>query len=568
MRDAFVATGIEEADPVLTNSRRADLADYQANGGIGIAKRQRVAPRILAQSVVENLAIEDIACEVNVAGPGFINIRLSNDFLWRKLSDAISLERTDHPDVVVIDYSSPNLAKEMHVGHLRSTVIGDAMARIFEALGHKVVRQNHVGDWGTPFGQLVAQIREVSPELANAEDPKLRDLRVLVEHYRTGSEKYAGDKTFADAAREAVVQLQRGEPKTRALWRQVREASLESMRDLYRRLDIRLTDDDIRGESSYHDDLPSIIEALRSQGLATESDGALCVFPEGFKGKDGSPLPMLLQKSDGGYLYHTTDLAAVRYRTSGLGGNRLLYFTDARQIQHFEMLFAVSRLAGLAPDGCSLEHHPFGSVTDKQGRPFKSRTGYAVPLSELLDEAESRTRRVIAAKSPDLGATEAEHVIRTVAVGAIKYALLSKNLGQNYVFDWDAMLSLEGNTAPYLLYACSRIRSVLARAGMDVEGARKLSAGLWAWTGQERALALELLRCQETLDQVATDVRPHFLCNYLYELTSKFMRFYEHCPILGSSSDVRNGRLKLAANAAQTLESGLGCLGISTVPRM
>lgn len=532
---------------------------------MGAAQKLGLPPRDFARSVVTAVDLADIACSVETAGPGFINIKLSKEFLSNTIATTIDVEPATQAETVVIDYSSPNLAKEMHVGHLRSTVIGDSMAKTLELLGHRVVRQNHVGDWGTPFGRLVAHIREEAPNQARSDSPDLGNLQVLVQHYVRASERFQNSGDFAQAARKAVVQLQREDPQTIALWKVIREASLDSMRKIYRRLDISLSDSDIRGESSYRKDLPKVVADLDSKGLIAESEGALCIFVEGFTRKDGHPLPMLVQKSDGGYLYHTTDLAAIRFRTRALAANRILYFTDARQNQHFALLFAVARLAGYAPPQVRLEHHAFGTVVDRSGRAFSNRLGHVVRLEELVNEAETRTRKVIEEKSPHLPPNEMDSVVRTVAIGAIKYADLSKNLTQDYVFDWDSMLSLEGNTAPYLLYAFARIRSVLAKAQVVMEEAPiKPSVAHPA----EHRVAVQLLRFQEALEQVAEDARPHFLCSYLYELTREFMRFYERCPILNAPPATREGRLALCAITANVLNKGLNCLGISTVTRM
>ena len=532
---------------------------------MGASKKLGTHPREFAQSVANAADLSDIACRVEVAGPGFINIKLSDEFLSNTITKIQDIEPTTDAETVVIDYSSPNLAKEMHVGHLRSTVIGDSMARTLELLGHRVVRQNHVGDWGTPIGRLVAHIREEAPDQDRSDSPDLGNLQVLVQHYVRASEKFYDSDAFAAAAREAVVQLQGEDPQTIALWEVIREASLNNMREIYRRLETSISDADIRGESSYREELPNVVTDLDSKGLITESEGALCVFVEGFKRKDGRLLPMLVQKSDGGYLYHTTDLAAIRYRTGTLGASRILYFTDARQNQHFALLFEVARLAGYASPEIRLEHHAFGTVCDRSGRAFSNRLGHVIRLEELIDEAEARALKVIEEKSPHLPKDEMAEVVRAVAVGAIKYADLSKNLTQDYVFDWDSMLSLEGNTAPYLLYACARIQSVLAKAQVGIDERLAIPS---VQHPSEHRVAVQLLRFQEVLEQVAEDARPHFLCSYLYELTSAFMRFYEQCPILDAPSAVRDGRLALCASTARVLTKGLACLGISSVTRM
>ena len=549
--DAFRAAGIDDAEPMLRPAGRPEFGDYQANGAMAAAKRLRTNPRALATAVADafGAADADVAQAVEVAGPGFVNITLAGEFLSARLA-AVEVEPARDPGRIVIDYSSPNLAKEMHVGHLRTT-IGDAMGRILEALGHEVIRQNHVGDWGTQFGMLVAHLED-----CQAAAPELRDLEVF---YAEARKRFDAEPEFADRARRTVVDLQRGDEAVRAYWRRFIEISLSHCRAVYDTLGITLTDDDLDAESRYNDDLPRVVEDLDGAGLLTESDGAKCVFLEEFD------TPVIVQKRDGGYLYATSDLAAVRFRTRHYDADRVLYFTDARQSLHFRQFFAVARKAGFAADACSLEHHPFGTIMGKDNRPFKTRTGGVVKLASLLDEAVRRARTLVAGKNPDLTGAQADRVARVVGIGAVKYADLSKNRTSDYVFDWDTMLSFDGNTAPYLQYAYARIQSLFRRAGVDPAS---LVATPVVVAPEERRLAVMLLRFQETLEQVASEALPHHLCAYLFDLASRFMQFYETCPVLDAPERVRESRLKLSALTAETLRRGLGLLGIETVDRM
>ena len=549
--DAFRAAGVADPEPMLRPAARPEFGDYQANGAMAAAKRLRTNPRALAAAVAEAFtdADPDIAEQVEVAGPGFVNITLSGAFLSERLG-SVDIERTREPDRVVLDYSSPNLAKEMHVGHLRTT-IGDAMARILDALGHDVIRQNHIGDWGTQFGMLVAHLEDRQEHAA-----ELKDLEVF---YAEARKRFDADTDFADRARRAVVDLQRGDEVVRGYWRRFIDISLSHCRAVYDTLGITLTDDDLDAESRYNDALPKVVEDLDRAGLLTESDGAKCVFLEEFEA------PVIVQKRDGGYLYATSDLAAARLRTDHYRADRVLYFTDARQSLHFRQFFAVARKAAFVAEECSLEHHPFGAILGEDSRPFKTRTGGVVKLADLLDEAVQRARALVAEKNPELTGAEADRVARAVGIGAVKYADLSKNRTSDYVFDWDTMLSFDGNTAPYLQYAYARIRSIFRRAGVSPEG---LEAAPAVVEPEERRLAVLLLRFQETLEQVASEALPHLLCTYLYELASRFMRFYEACPVLDAPGASRESRLKLCALTAETLQRGLDLLGIETVERM
>ena len=549
--EAFRDAGVENAEPMLRPSGRPEFGDYQANGAMAAAKRLRTNPRALAAAVAESFGASaaGVADRVEVAGPGFVNITLSGAFLSERLG-SVGVDRVADAQRIVLDYSSPNLAKEMHVGHLRTT-IGDAMARILEALGHDVIRQNHVGDWGTQFGMLVAHLEDCQEFTA-----ELADLEVF---YAEARKRFDADPEFADRARQTVVGLQRGEESVRAYWRRFIEISLSHCRAVYDTLGITLTDADLDAESRYNDDLPAVIEDLDRAGLLIEDAGAKCVFLEEFEA------PVIVQKRDGGYLYATSDLAAARLRARHYRADRVLYFTDARQSLHFRQFFAVARKAGFVGAACSLEHHPFGAIMGGDNRPFKTRTGGVVKLADVLDEAVQRARKLVGEKNPELAGAEADQVARVVGIGAVKYADLSKNRTSDYVFDWDTLLSFDGNTAPYLQYAYARIQSIFRRADMPPDGLEGPPA---VTEPVERRLAVMLLRLQETLEQVAREALPHLLCTYLFDLASRFMQFYETCPVLDAPGPLRDGRLKLCALTADTLKTGLDLLGIETVERM
>ena len=540
---------------------RPEFGDYQADGVMAAAKAAGASPRTLAAQVIDQLEVEDLAERVEAAGPGFLNIRLRSGMLAARLDPAAPLlEKCLAPQRVVVDYSCPNLAKEMHVGHLRSTIIGDAVARILEALGHEVIRQNHVGDWGTQFGMLLAQFDAVGGDVQALDD--------LEEFYRAASARFREEPTFAAASRAKVVALQSGEAEARAKWRRFIDISLSHCQQLYERLGVGLTDADVMAESAYNDSLAETVALLEGKGLLTESDGARCVFLPEFTGKDGQPAPVIVQKSDGGYLYATTDLAAVRHRADELRADRVLYFTDSRQTLHFQQVFAVAEAAGFKPAAMSLEHMPFGAMLGKDGRPFKTRQGGVVKLNALLDEAEARALALVREKNPSLPAAEQAAAAQVLGVGAVKYADLAKNRASDYVFDWDQMLAFEGNTAPYLLYAYARIQSLFRRGGVNAAQLSGCALPPRDPHPAERRLAVALVRLQEVLEQAAADGRPHLLCAYLYELATKFTGFYEECPILTAAEADKEKRLNLAQQTARTLGTGLELLGIGVVQRM
>ena len=557
IEQAFAVAGISGCPIVLQPAKDAKHGDFQINGVMGAAKKVGQNPRELAQKIAAELNGKGAFAGAEVVGPGFINLRLSPEFLAQQLSGSLNIQKTATPNTVVIDYSSPNLAKEMHVGHLRSSIIGDSISRVLEFLGHKVIRQNHVGDWGTQFGMLVAYLVEQQKD--NAEF-KLADLE---QFYRNAKIRFDEDAVFADLAREYVVKLQSGDEAVLALWRQFVEISLQHAEEVYAKLGLKLQRADVAGESSYNADLHNVINELEAKGLAVDSDGAKVVFLDEFKNKEGEPAAFIVQKQGGGFLYATTDLACLRYRVNVLKADRLLYVVDTRQDLHFKQLFATSRKAGWLPENVSAEFIGFGTMMGKDGKPFKTRSGDTVKLVDLLDEAVERATKLVRDKNPELSDLDAVKIGETVGIGAVKYADLSKNRTSDYVFDWDNMLSFEGNTAPYLQYAYTRVQSVFKKAGdWNVQAALKLEQPL------EQQLAVELLKFEDVLQSVAETSFPHYLANYLYQLATLFSRFYEACPILKAEGDVRDSRLKLAQLTGETLKMGLDLLGIDVLDVM
>lgn len=559
---AFEKAGISGSPIVLQAAKNADFGDFQINGVMGAAKASKQNPRELAQKVVEALVDSRLFASAEVAGPGFINLRLAPEFLAAQLNqnsadDRLGVATVNPVQTVVIDYSSPNLAKEMHVGHLRSSIIGDSLARILSHLGHKVVRQNHVGDWGTQFGMLVAYLVEQQKD--NAEF-QLSDLE---QFYRAAKVRFDEDAAFADTAREFVVKLQSGDETVLALWRQFVDISLSHAEEVYSKLGLLLTRDDVAGESQYNDDLQNVVDDLQAQGLAVDDEGAKVVFLEEFKNKEGEPAAFIIQKQGGGFLYASTDLACMRYRVTQLKADRLLYVVDTRQDLHFKQLFTTSRKANYLPENVAAEFIGFGTMMGKDNKPFKTRSGDTVKLADLLAEAVERAATLVREKNPDLSQEESEKIAQTVGIGAVKYADLSKNRSSDYVFDWDTMLSFEGNTAPYLQYAYTRVQSVFRRAG-----AWDATKPIILTENAEKQLALELLKFEDVLENAAQNSYPHYLANYLYQLATLFSRFYEACPILKAEGNVRDGRLKLADLTAKTLKTGLALLGIETLEVM
>ena len=657
---AFAAAGIADSPVVLQPTKNAEHGDFQINGVMGAAKKAKQNPRELAPKVAEALAGNAVIESAEVAGPGFINLRLRPEFLAQNIHAALNdarfgIAKTDKPQTVVIDYSSPNLAKEMHVGHLRSSIIGDSISRVLEFMGNTVIRQNHVGDWGTQFGMLVAYLVEQQKDNAAFE------LADLEQFYRAAKVRFDEDPAFADTAREYVVKLQGGDETVLALWKQFVDISLSHAQAVYDTLGLKLSPEDVAGESKYNDDLQPVVDDLVQKGLAVEDDGAKVVFLDEFKNKEGEPAAFIVQKQGGGFLYASTDLACLRYRIGRLKADRLLYVVDHRQALHFEQLFTTSRKAGYLPEDVKAEFIGFGTMMGKDGKPFKTRSGDTVKLVDLLTEAVERATALVKEKNPrnemedwaDLandvlqdirdveesyveesykefdkymeelgfepdknGISNIQHssqsndkelekikenllqvakdtksliisddgelrsrrspeyyseparkdiakIARAVGIGAVKYADLSKNRTSDYVFDWDAMLSFEGNTAPYLQYAYTRVQSVFRKAGeWDATAPTILTEPL------EKQLAAELLKFEDVLQSVADTAYPHYLAAYLYQIATLFSRFYEACPILKSEGATRNSRLQLAKLTGDTLKQGLDLLGIDVLDVM
>lgn len=564
---ALIAAGASaDCEPQVRQSAKVQFGDYQANGVMAVAKKLGMAPRQLAEQVLSHLDLSGIASKVEIAGPGFINIFLAPAFLAENVSSALKSERLGvaqpQAQTVVVDYSAPNVAKEMHVGHLRSTIIGDAAVRTLEFLGHKVIRANHVGDWGTQFGMLIAYLEKQQQE--NAGEMALADLEGF---YREAKKYYDEDEAFAERARSYVVKLQGGDEYFREMWRKLVDITMSQNQLTYNRLNVTLTRDDVMGESLYNPMLPGIVADLKAKGLAVESEGATVVFLDEYKNKEGEPMGVIIQKKDGGYLYTTTDIACAKYRYENLHADRVLYYIDSRQHQHLMQAWTIVRKAGYVPDSVPLEHHMFGMMLGKDGKPFKTRAGGTVKLADLLDEALERARRLVAEKNPDMPADELEKLANAVGIGAVKYADLSKNRTTDYIFDWDNMLAFEGNTAPYMQYAYTRVLSVFRKA--DIDESTLAAAPVVITEDREAQLAARLLQFEETLTVVAREGTPHVMCSYLYDLAGLFSGFYEHCPILSAESEeTRNSRLKLALLTAKTLKLGLDTLGIETVERM
>ncbi|MBJ8887548.1 arginine--tRNA ligase [Citrobacter sp. FDAARGOS_156] len=564
---AMIAAGAPaDCEPQVRQSAKVQFGDYQANGMMAVAKKLGMAPRQLAEQVLTHLDLNGIASKVEIAGPGFINIFLDPAFLAQHVQQALASDRlgVTQPakQTVVVDYSAPNVAKEMHVGHLRSTIIGDAAVRTLEFLGHNVIRANHVGDWGTQFGMLIAWLEKQQQE--NAGEMALADLEGF---YRDAKKHYDEDEAFAERARSYVVKLQSGDEYFREMWRKLVDITMSQNQLTYDRLNVTLTRDDVMGESLYNPMLPGIVADLKAKGLAVESEGATVVFLDEYKNKEGEPMGVIIQKKDGGYLYTTTDIACAKYRYETLHADRVLYYIDSRQHQHLMQAWTIVRKAGYVPDSVPLEHHMFGMMLGKDGKPFKTRAGGTVKLADLLDEALERARRLVAEKNPDMSADELEKLANAVGIGAVKYADLSKNRTTDYIFDWDNMLAFEGNTAPYMQYAYTRVLSVFRKA--DIDESALANAQVIINEDREAQLAARLLQFEETLTVVAREGTPHVMCAYLYDVAGLFSGFYEHCPILSAENEeIRNSRLKLAQLTAKTLKLGLDTLGIETVERM
>ena len=568
VQQAMAAAGVPPTCAAhVAPAKKPGFGDYQANGAMAAAKTMKTNPRELARTITEHLSLDNIAAKVEIAGPGFINIHLSPAWLAQQAGEVLNQARLGidgvHPQTVVVDYSSPNLAKEMHVGHLRSTIIGDALVRILEFLGHRVIRQNHVGDWGTQFGMLIAELEDHLDSGERA-DFALQDLEAFYQQAKRHFDEQPG---FADRARDYVVRLQSGDESILKLWQQFREVSLQHSEEIYQHLNVTLTRDHVHGESAYNADLPVLVADLQARGLVVADQGAEVMFLPELADKEGNPCPVIMRKRGGGYLYATTDMAAMRHRVGTLRADRILYFIDARQSLHMQQVFAAARRAGYVNEQVSLEHHAFGTMMGADGKPFKTRSGGTVKLADLLVEAEQRAATLLSDKGSTLGSEEQAEVARRVGIGAVKYADLSKTRTNDYIFSWESMLSMEGNTAPYLQYAYTRVKSIFRKADVDPAS---LDAAIPIDAEAEKALVLKLLQFSEAVEQVARDAYPHVLCGYLYEVASLYMRFYEACPILkeGVDESTRLGRLRLCQLVARTLDTGLGLLGIETMERM
>ncbi len=638
----------EETDPALRAAGDPRFGDYQCNVAMSLAKVLQAKPRDIAQRIKEAVepALADIAEPLEIAGPGFVNVRLKGEFLAQYLAeipsppteattrrrddategapphapmsprphaaatfdpsspsfDRVGLTPVDEPITVVIDYSQPNIAKQMHVGHLRSTIIGDALARVLSFEGHQVVRQNHIGDWGTQFGMLIRWYREHSVPSPETHDDVLE---AIENDYKAANERFLADPQFATEARQAVVALQSGDPEARRVWDALCAVSWRAFTDTYGRLGVLLTPEDVRGESFYNEWLPDVVAEMRKRlppggdggqlpGVRAETRddaGAVCVFlydDQGeplFKNQDGSIRPTIIQKSDGGFKYETTDLAALRHRIGTLGARRILYVVDAGQSDHFERLFTCARAAGFIPPDVEAMHVKFGMMQGQGGRRIKTREGKNIKLRELLDEAEQRALELLRSRdqvggeterrrdgeTAALGEEEQREIARRVGVASVKYADLRNDRTSNYIFEWDKMISFQGNTAPYMMYAYARIRSIYRKAAKRFGSPDVYADSVTMALGDatERALALRLARLREAIDSVAADLMPHTLCTYLYDLASDFMKFYESCPVLQAPDEaMRLSRMRLCDLTARTLKLGLGLLGIEVIERM
>ncbi|MBM0740493.1 arginine--tRNA ligase [Phormidium sp. CLA17] len=568
-----VAFGTEYAtvDPILVPASNPKFGDYQANVAMALAKSLGQAPRAIAEQIVQHLNVSDL-CELpTVAGPGFINLRLKTDYLEKQLGtmladDRLGVEHVAKSQRVIVDFSSPNIAKEMHVGHLRSTIIGDSIARVLEFQGHDVLRLNHVGDWGTQFGMLITYLREAAPEALITADAI--DLGDLVAFYKKAKQRFDEDEAFRDTARQEVVRLQSGAEDTLKAWRLLCDQSRREFQIIYALLDVTLTE---RGESFYNSLLSDVATDLEKLGLLVTDQGARCVFLEGFTNKEGEPLPLIVQKSDGGYNYATTDLAAIRYRIQQDQAERILYLTDMGQSNHFAQVFQVAQRAGWLPDTVEVVHVPFGLVLGDDGKKLKTRSGETVRLRELLDEAVNRARTDLETRIQEEGRQETEgfiaHVAQVVGIGSVKYADLSQNRTGSYIFSFDKMLALNGNTAPYMLYAYVRIQGITRKGQIDFE---QLGTNLKVLLRDETefTLAKHLLQLDEIIAQVGQELFPNRLCQYLFELSQKFNQFYDRCPVLQAEEPLRTSRLALCNLTANTLKLGLSLLGILVLERM
>jgi arginyl-tRNA synthetase len=593
-------TGRPDCAAIVRPASDAKFGDYQANGVMALAKQMKTNPRKLAEDVVAKIELDDICEPPEVAGPGFINLRLKTDFIAERLleintdcEDRLGIDKTDESKTIVVDFSGPNIAKQMHVGHLRSTIIGDSICRTLEFLGHNVIPQNHIGDWGLQMAMVVQAISTECFNLTQKDQQLMKlladgkteeweneslsrlslDLEQLESLYVKANRALAtGHPVFERNMRSFLFGLQHGTQGVLNSWSKAREITLAECQKMYDELGVQLGGKDIRGESFYKDQLGDVVAKLQKEGLAEESDGAICVFPEGFENKEGQRLPLIVQKSDGAYLYATTDLAAIRYRVDQLKSDRIIYVTDARQKLHFDMLFAVARMAGWAKDETELVHVTFGSVQGPDGRPLKTRSGENVKLKDLLDEAVERAKVVVEEKNPELSAEKKDEIAKAVGIGAVKYADYSNNRTSDYIFSFDKMLAMDGNTAPYMQYAYARIKSIERKAQsreVDIETELAGVKALNLTEPDELGLSKHLLRYGEAIEAAVADYRPNYLTGYLYELAQKFSSFYTNCPVLGAGPDKRPTRLLLCDLTAKTVRHGLSeLLGIGVVEQM
>jgi arginyl-tRNA synthetase len=589
----------KDCQAIVGPAKSPEFGDYQANGVMALAKQIKTNPRKLAEQIVEKLdacpqwRISDICEPPEIAGPGFINLRLKPEFVAENLleinrdAERLGIDKTAKPQTIVVDFSGPNIAKQMHVGHLRSTIIGDCICRILEFTGHKIIRQNHIGDWGTQFGMLICFLDSNIIDGKVIPGVHVLDLTDMEQFYRKAKALFDTNAEFARESRECVVKLQSGDSNAIRDWQIICEQSLSQCQEIYDYLNAKLRKDNVRGESFYKDMLPVVVSDLQINGIAKKSDDAVCVFPEGFKNKQGERLPLIIQKSDGAYLYATTDLAAIRYRVNELKADKIVYVTDARQKLHFEMVFAVARMAGWdrrqktedrsqkSGDGIQkteFVHVTFGSVLGENGKPLKTREGENVKLRELLDEAVQRAKGIVEEKNPDLSNERKEQIAEAVGIGAVKYADYSNNRTSDYIFSFDKMLAMEGNTAPYMQYAYARVKSIQRKAGernIDFEKELKGLKELNLTDQAEIELAKHLIRYGEALSAAEADYRPNYITSYLYDLAQKFSVFYNACPVLDAGKDKRPTRLLLCELTARTIRHGLNdLLGIKVVEQM
>ncbi len=555
IQDAFNRANIDEEALLVSEATKPEFGDYQFNGAMSLAKKLGKNPRQIAQDIIENLDMTGILYKAEIAGPGFINLWLNHKWIAKECenalnSDRLNIEKKENPVKIVVDYSGPNMAKQMHVGHLRSTIIGDTLSNLFTFLGDDVIRQNHIGDWGTQFGMLIAYLEE------KGEDGSV-DLKDLEQFYKDAKGYFDADEKFANKAREYVVKIQSGDKHCLELWQKFINISLGHCEEVYEKLFINLTRNDVRAESFYNDDLPVVVNELTDKSMLTQSDGAKCIFLE------GDDIPVIVQKGDGGYLYATTDLAAIRYRANVLNAKRISYVVDARQSEHFKQVFKVAKEAGFASEDVKLEHIAFGTMMDKGGKPFKTRDGGTVKLIDLLDEAVVKAKSTIKNRE-EYSNEELESLAKIIGIGAVKYADLAINRESNYIFNWDKMLSFDGNTSLYMQYAYARIQSIFRRFDGEIKGNIIIGDEI------EHRLAVMLLRFEDILDRVAVDASPNQITTYLYELATLFMRFYEQNPILKDDVDeeTKISRLQLVDLTAKTIKQGLNILGIQVVDKL